>query len=167
MLLWISTYEHLHANIAVGRAPRKRVASGDFTIPILLNCPQRASSDLATYGWSPRSLLSEEAIWRRTTGMSMEEGTKNVFCHPLTHPQSIVGAILGALGCGVRWRWEHSGAFLGRDICQNRAYFWQLGDRPPAFPGGSWLPSTLTHLCEQFSCSLHPSISPTTYFESS
>ena len=27
-----------------------------------------------------------------------------------------------------------------------QAYFWQLGDTLPAFPGDSWLPSTMTYL---------------------
>lgn len=32
------------------------------------------------------------------------------------------------------------------------AYFWWLRDMLSALPGGSWLPSTMTHLCLEVSC---------------
>lgn len=74
------------------------------------------------------------------------KGTKNVFCYSLALQQSLVGAILGVLGADSTDQESTVVLFSEGTSVRSCVYFWQLSDMLPAFPGDSWLPSTMTHL---------------------
>lgn len=76
----------------------------------------------------------------------MGEGTKTVFCYALALQQSIAGAISGVLGADSTDEERTVVLFSEGTSVRSCVYFWPLGDMLPAFPGDSWLPSTMTHL---------------------
>lgn len=124
--------KHLHMNIAVGKLPERELLQVTLLL-ILSNCPLKSLHQFATHQRSPRSLLSGRHHAGR---MCMEEGTKNVLCHPLTHPQSIVAAILRVLGCWVHWRWEHSCAFFQKGHLSELRLFLVAQWHTPCFSRG-------------------------------
>lgn len=138
----------LHVNIGVGKS--QEIVENAFKILILLNCSLKSLYQLTialTYhpaNGAQEGFLRRSLFEGRPTGVG--KGTKNVFCYSLALQQSLVGAILGVLGADSTDQESTVVFFSEGTSVRSCVYFWQLSDMLPAFPGDSWLPSTMTHL---------------------
>ena len=137
ILQWISFYKYLSVHeYSWRKIPRKRIAANVFTILILSNCP------LQCLHWCcPRSLLSEGG----TTGMRVNELTMP-FVILLLSNKALLVLFWGSLVVDSMEDENPVVLFPEGTSARIQAYFWQLGDTLPAFPGDSWLPSTMTYL---------------------